>query len=148
MFFFKRKTAYEMRISDWSSDVCSSVLVYDDLSGGHDWAVQWGPLVQADLADAAALDAALMQYRPAAVIHLAGLIVASESVAQPARYHHANVTGTQVLLDAMQRHGIDRVGFLSKADGYAEPKAGQAREGPPRVGWQRGGEGKRVSDCV
>src|SRR3546814_20467936 len=24
-FFFKQKTAYEMRISDWSSDVCSSV---------------------------------------------------------------------------------------------------------------------------
>src|SRR3546814_5704352 len=28
-FFFKQKTAYEMRISDWSSDVCSS-----DLHGG------------------------------------------------------------------------------------------------------------------
>src|SRR3546814_8242749 len=31
-FFFKQKTAYEMRISDWSSDVCSSDLgveVYD-----------------------------------------------------------------------------------------------------------------------
>src|SRR3546814_7028313 len=27
-FFFKQKTAYEMRISDWSSDVCSSDLVY------------------------------------------------------------------------------------------------------------------------
>src|SRR3546814_4609239 len=26
MFFFKQKTAYEMRISDWSSDVCSSDL--------------------------------------------------------------------------------------------------------------------------
>src|SRR3546814_4968789 len=26
-FFFKRKTAYEMRISDWSSDVCSSDLL-------------------------------------------------------------------------------------------------------------------------
>src|SRR3546814_8386149 len=26
--FFKQKTAYEMRISDWSSDVCSSDLVY------------------------------------------------------------------------------------------------------------------------
>ncbi|HBV49896.1 MAG TPA: hypothetical protein DEB64_03760, partial [Alistipes sp.] len=25
-FFFKQKTAYEMRISDWSSDVCSSDL--------------------------------------------------------------------------------------------------------------------------
>src|SRR3546814_2016089 len=29
-FFFKQKTAYEMRISDWSSDVCSS-----DLPLGH-----------------------------------------------------------------------------------------------------------------
>src|SRR3546814_1004567 len=29
-FFFKQKTAYEMRISDWSSDVCSS-----DLSACH-----------------------------------------------------------------------------------------------------------------
>src|SRR3546814_4162055 len=27
IFFFKQKTAYEMRISDWSSDVCSSVLL-------------------------------------------------------------------------------------------------------------------------
>src|SRR3546814_4383427 len=30
MFFFKQKTAYEMRISDWSSDVCSSDLVCND----------------------------------------------------------------------------------------------------------------------
>src|SRR3546814_1897079 len=28
-FFFKQKTAYEMRISDWSSDVCSSDLLED-----------------------------------------------------------------------------------------------------------------------
>src|SRR3546814_3927606 len=28
-FFFKQKTAYEMRISDWSSDVCSSDLLFD-----------------------------------------------------------------------------------------------------------------------
>src|SRR3546814_10786293 len=27
-FVFKQKTAYEMRISDWSSDVCSSDLIY------------------------------------------------------------------------------------------------------------------------
>src|SRR3546814_1216499 len=30
-FFFKQKTAYEMRISDWSSDVCSSDLLKDEL---------------------------------------------------------------------------------------------------------------------
>src|SRR3546814_5596546 len=29
VFFFKQKTAYEMRISDWSSDVCSSDLHCD-----------------------------------------------------------------------------------------------------------------------
>src|SRR3546814_2163290 len=34
-FFFKQKTAYEMRISDWSSDVCSS-----DLSVGS---IAWAP---------------------------------------------------------------------------------------------------------
>src|SRR3546814_20411915 len=34
IFFFKQKTAYEMRISDWSSDVCSSDLT--DCAGGPD----------------------------------------------------------------------------------------------------------------
>src|SRR3546814_8751369 len=36
VFFFKQKTAYEMRISDWSSDVCSSDLVARRRArGGH-----------------------------------------------------------------------------------------------------------------
>src|SRR3546814_6341952 len=30
-FFFKQKTAYEMRISDWSSDVCSSDLAPENI---------------------------------------------------------------------------------------------------------------------
>src|SRR3546814_9155724 len=36
-FFFKQKTAYELRISDWSSDVCSSDLfgALDDLSAAE-----------------------------------------------------------------------------------------------------------------
>src|SRR3546814_17275195 len=33
-FFFKQKTAYEMRISDWSSDVCSSDLKFTDRAKG------------------------------------------------------------------------------------------------------------------
>src|SRR3546814_7356694 len=41
VFFFKQKTAYEMRISDWSSDVCSSDLSFyavwaDDSSGNRE----------------------------------------------------------------------------------------------------------------
>src|SRR3546814_2236850 len=36
VFFFKQKTAYEMRISDWSSDVCSSdlSLIFADAATG------------------------------------------------------------------------------------------------------------------
>src|SRR3546814_6257549 len=34
MFFFKQKTAYEMRIRDWSSDVCSSDLL------ARDWGIR------------------------------------------------------------------------------------------------------------
>src|SRR3546814_4246329 len=35
-FFFKQKTAYEMRISDWSSDVCSSDLIGHRRNAGGD----------------------------------------------------------------------------------------------------------------
>src|SRR3546814_12233529 len=35
-FFFKQKTAYEMRISDWSSDVCSSDLLVQHAAQGVD----------------------------------------------------------------------------------------------------------------
>src|SRR3546814_5285436 len=41
-FFFKQKTAYEMRISDWSSDVCSSDLLVKSPAGA--W--QWQPIDQ------------------------------------------------------------------------------------------------------
>src|SRR3546814_7883570 len=36
LFFFKQKTAYEGRISDWSSDVCSSDLLPDYGNGGNE----------------------------------------------------------------------------------------------------------------
>src|SRR3546814_13946701 len=39
VFFFRQKTAYEMRISDWSSDVCSS-----DLTGGAAYVAEIVPL--------------------------------------------------------------------------------------------------------
>src|SRR3546814_3433207 len=40
-FFFKQKTAYEMRISDWSSDVCSS-----DLARSYNASIAWFPVDQ------------------------------------------------------------------------------------------------------
>src|SRR3546814_6107423 len=53
VFFFKQKTAYEMRISDWSSDVCSSDL--------H----QHASLVLEGVLHAVAVEASLEPPRPA-----------------------------------------------------------------------------------
>src|SRR3546814_19138244 len=47
LFFFKPKTAYEMRISDWSSDVCSSDLAHHEIDYGG-FALMRRPFVQCD----------------------------------------------------------------------------------------------------
>src|SRR3546814_6211783 len=47
IFFFKQKTAYEMRISDWSSDVCSSDLL--EVEGITDPAAVFAPFVVAEV---------------------------------------------------------------------------------------------------
>jgi hypothetical protein len=39
-------------------------VVFDNFSAGHEWAVQWGPGVRADLADSEAIRSAIRQYRP------------------------------------------------------------------------------------
>src|SRR3546814_5017798 len=69
-FFFKQKTAYEMRISDWSSDVCSSDLV---------------EVVDADVADRATI-----QVRLAHHAHQCGVAAVGRAVdARPRRVRDA-----------------------------------------------------------
>src|SRR3546814_6824758 len=46
-FFFKQKTAYEMRISDWSSDVCCSDL--ELIAGGETGAVEFKSTLRINL---------------------------------------------------------------------------------------------------
>src|SRR3546814_17350876 len=60
VFFFKQKTAYEMRISDWSSDVCSSDLgteqVNDDVAGIDQHPIGVGQAFDANLTPRFLLD--------------------------------------------------------------------------------------------
>src|SRR3546814_5013461 len=63
-FFFKQKTAYEMRISDWSSDVCSSDLRISEWRADIGDAVRAGDLlavISEPEVDQAVLEAQAMQ---------------------------------------------------------------------------------------
>lgn len=54
-----------------------------------------------------------------------------ESVAQPVRYYHNNVTGTLHLVEAMARHGVRRIVFSSSATVYGDPTELPIRETHP-----------------
>ncbi|MEY4420980.1 MAG: UDP-glucose 4-epimerase GalE [Pseudomonadota bacterium] len=77
--------------------------------------------VQADIRDAAALDALFARHSFAGVIHFAGLKAVGESVAQPLRYLENNVSGTINLLQAMDRANVRRIVFSSSATVYGDP---------------------------
>jgi UDP-glucose-4-epimerase GalE len=96
---------------------------YDSLEKGHEWAVRWGPLERGDVGDAARLDEAFRRHRPSAVIHLAGYIEVGESVREPERYLHNNVTKTRALIDAAVRHGVEGFVFSSTCAVYGLPQA-------------------------
>jgi UDP-arabinose 4-epimerase len=95
---------------------------YDNLVYGHEWAVQWGPLVKGDLADRERLDQVIKQYRPLAVMHFAAYCYVGESVENPGKYYRNNVAGTLTLLEAMRDHGIERIIFSSSCATYGKPE--------------------------
>lgn len=103
----------------------------DDLSGGHDWAVRWGPLERCDLRDRAALDRVIATYRPAAVVHFAGVIAVGESVAVPGKYYDINVAATLVLLEAMRAAGVGALVYSSSAAVYGVPEVTPIPESHP-----------------
>jgi UDP-arabinose 4-epimerase len=107
-------------------------VAYDNLSTGHRWAVRWGPLEQGELEDRRRLSAIFQRYRPFAVVHLAGRIIAGESVADPAIYYRANVTASLALLDGMREAGVGRMVFSSSAAVYGEPEATPMDEEHPQ----------------
>src|SRR3546814_15290397 len=54
VFFFKQKTAYEVRISDWRSDVCSSDLIAHYALAGRDDTPFWRDVAAAGIPDSLA----------------------------------------------------------------------------------------------
>lgn len=99
------------------------VIVLDNLSLGHRGAIVTPgvELVEADLGDAAAVEAIFAGAKIEAVLHFAAFSLVGESVAEPIKYYRNNAAGPLVLLDAMRRHGCDRFIFSSTAATYGNP---------------------------
>jgi len=76
---------------------------------------------QVDLLDRPALDQVFGLGPVDAVLHFAGLKAVGESVSQPLRYFHNNVTGTLVLCEVMARHDVKTMVFSSSATVYGDP---------------------------
>jgi UDP-glucose 4-epimerase len=109
------------------------VTVIDDISTGKrhnlDQALQNGAqLMELDIRDDEAVNAAMEQARPEVVFHLAAQIDVRKSVADPANDSRVNVEGTVNVLRAAQAHGARR--FVNASTGGAIYGEGQIIPAP------------------
>ena len=116
----------------------------DNLSTGWRDAVKFGPLVQADLMDRAALDAAFAEHRPVAVLHFAALSQVGEAMAQPGKYWRNNVAGSLNLIEAAVAAGCLDFVFSSTCATYGDRDGEVLDEGTPQAPLNAYGASKRA----
>jgi UDP-glucose 4-epimerase len=107
------------------------VLVYDNLSTGHDWAVLHGELIIGDLADKAMLAEAVAAFSPDAVMHFAAHIQVEESVKNPLKYYRNNTINTINLLEVLMAAHVHNFIFSSTAAVYGTPATVPVNEDSP-----------------
>ena len=99
------------------------VVIVDNLQTGHRSALNpKAKFYEGDIRDASVLDKIFTENKVEAVIHFAANSLVGESMEKPLLYFNNNVYGMQVLLEAMVRHGVDKIVFSSTAAVYGEPK--------------------------
>lgn len=99
------------------------VVIVDNLQTGHLDAIHpKAKFYEGDIRDANVLDRIFTENRIEAVIHFAANSLVGESMEKPLLYFNNNVYGMQMLLEAMKRHGVDKIVFSSTAAVYGEPR--------------------------
>jgi UDP-glucose 4-epimerase len=99
------------------------VIVLDNLVEGHRSAVPAAAVfIEADLADRPQIEKVFATQKIHAVMHFAGEALVAKYVREPSTFYAANVGCGVNLLDAMVRHGVDKVIFSSTAATYGEPE--------------------------
>ncbi|MGB8811724.1 MAG: UDP-glucose 4-epimerase GalE [Paracoccaceae bacterium] len=119
-------------------------VAFDNLCTGWREAVKFGPFVQGDLLDRAAVDAAFAQYRPVAVLHFAALSLVGDSVKDPGRYWRVNVVGALNLIEAAVSAGCENFVFSSTCATYGDPDGVLLNEDTPQNPTNPYGASKRA----
>ena len=123
-------------------------VVIDNLTRGRREAVQWGPLIEADTGDRAALDRIFIQYRIEAVLHFAAFTYVGESMRSPGMYFRNNTVNTLNLLEAMRAHGVNKIVFSSTCATYGNPLRIPIGEEHPQNPVNPYGESKRMAEYL
>jgi UDP-glucose 4-epimerase len=127
------------------------VIVLDDLSSGHREFVDPDvSFVHGSVTDPDAVDRALMVAGEpvTGVVHVAGFKYAGVSVERPLHTYRQNVTGTQVLLDRVLAHRVERVVFSSSAACYGTPTVDQVTEATATAPESPYGETKLIGEWL
>jgi UDP-glucose-4-epimerase GalE len=106
------------------------VLIYDNLSTGHELLAHGFELLRADIGNAGAIAAALR--RVDSVMHFAAHAYVGESVENPRKYFRNNVESGLVLLNACVDCGVRRIIFSSTCAVYGVPATVPISEQVPR----------------
>jgi UDP-glucose-4-epimerase GalE len=117
-------------------------IVFDNLSEGHEWAVKWGPLIEADLSDRHRLEEVIRQYDVKAIIHFAAHAYVGESMREPRRYFQNNVSNTLILLDVALQTNVQAFVFSSSCAIYGVPQHLPISEAHPKQPVNPYGESK------
>ncbi len=126
-----------------------SVVVLDDLSSGRrEFVDDDVAFVEGSVVDPGAVHETLSDYRCTGVIHLAGFKYAGVSVERPLHTYRQNVTGAQVLLEAMTDVGVDRLVFSSSAAVYGTPSVETVTEDTATTPESPYGESKLVTEWL
>lgn len=99
-----------------------NVIVYDNLSRGHRWALKGDAFAEGDLADEGRLNEVFLSNSIAVVLHFAALAYVGESVIDPKSYYENNVGNTLTLLRVMLNHGVRAFVLSSTCAVYGIPK--------------------------
>ena len=100
-----------------------NVVVVDNLETGFRKAVHPdAKFYQGDIRDRAFIDSVFEKEDIDGVIHFAANSQVGESMVNPLKYYNNNLCGTEVLLESMVSHGINKIVFSSTAATYGEPE--------------------------